>query len=44
MHKADKENLYCVTCGEKFKSTTKLARHIEKWNSKADLREAMLNR
>lgn len=44
MHKPDKDNLYCITCGEKFKSITKLHRHIEKWNSKIDLRFKVLSR
>jgi hypothetical protein len=44
MHKPDKDNLYCITCGEQFKSKSKLARHIEKWNNKIDLRFKLLAR
>jgi uncharacterized C2H2 Zn-finger protein len=43
MHKADKENLYCTTCGEQFRSKAKLARHIVKWNN-STLREKLLTR
>jgi len=42
MHKADYDNLYCTTCGEHFKSRARLARHLQKWNTK--LRDKLLSR
>jgi 16S rRNA G527 N7-methylase RsmG len=44
MHRPDKENLYCKTCGEQFRTLHKLFRHIQKWNSKHNLRGSTLSR
>jgi hypothetical protein len=44
MHKPDKENLYCTTCGTHFNTIHKLMRHIQKWNGKHGLQSAILNR